>query len=140
MRAQDFLKERRRYLAGFGSGIAARRRAQGLRPFCSVGGGAGEPFGPDTEHLAAMARCEAAGQKLSPEERAKRAKHPVGAYARRRFHGPFYVAPAQNSFMCRLRIANGILAHWRLVGMPTSPTPTAAMRTSPRAHTCRSAT
>src|SRR5262249_50463784 len=32
-------------------------------------------------------------------------------------HGLFYVAPAQNSFMCRLRMANGILSHWQLAGI-----------------------
>ena len=75
-----------------------------------------------------MARFEAEGRKLSPEEKAKRDEHPFDAYARLkaesakgqfpkgvdnfrwRFHGLFYVAPAQNSYMCRLRIPNGILS------------------------------
>ena len=78
-----------------------------------------------------MARFEAAGKKLSPEEKAKRDEHPFDAYARFkaesakgqfpkgvdnfrwRFHGLFYVAPTQNSYMCRLRIPNGILSHWQ---------------------------
>ena len=82
-----------------------------------------------------MARFEAAGKKLSPEEKAKRDEHPFDAYARFkaesakgqfpkgldnfrwRFHGLFYVAPTQNSYMCRLRIANGILSHWQLAGV-----------------------
>ena len=34
-----------------------------------------------------------------------------------RFYGLFYVAPTQNSFMCRLRIANGILKHWQFAGV-----------------------
>ena len=34
-----------------------------------------------------------------------------------RFHGLFYLAPTQNSYMCRLRIANGILSHWQLAGV-----------------------
>ncbi len=34
-----------------------------------------------------------------------------------RYFGLFYVAPAQNSYMCRLRIPNGILTHWQLAGM-----------------------
>ena len=34
-----------------------------------------------------------------------------------KFHGLFYVAPAQNSYMCRLRISNGILKHWQVVGL-----------------------
>jgi len=73
MSAQDFSEDQRRYLEGFVSGIAARRAAQGLKPLGRVGGGAGEPTGFDKEHLAAMARCEAAGKKLS--ERAKREEH-----------------------------------------------------------------
>jgi ferredoxin-nitrite reductase len=34
-----------------------------------------------------------------------------------RFYGLFYVAPAQNSYMCRLRIPNGILSHWQFAGV-----------------------
>jgi ferredoxin-nitrite reductase len=134
MSAQDFSEEQRRYLEGFVSGVQARRASQGLKPLGSEGA-AGEPAGPDKEHLAAMARFEAAGQKLSPEEKAKRDEHPFDAYARLkvesakgqfpkgvdnfrwRFHGLFYVAPTQNSYMCRLRIPNGILTHWQLAGV-----------------------
>ena len=36
---------------------------------------------------------------------------------RRRWHGLFYVAPNQQSFMCRLRMPNGILNHWQLAGL-----------------------
>ena len=82
-----------------------------------------------------MARFEAAGRKLSSEEKAKRDEHPFDAYARLkresaegrypkgvdnfrwRFHGLFYVAPAQNSYMCRLRIPNGVITHWQLAGV-----------------------
>jgi len=135
MSAQDFTEEQRRYLEGFVSGVQARRASQGLKPLGNETGGAAQPAGPDKEHLAAMARFEAAGKKLSPEEKAKRDEHPFDAYARLksesakgqfpkgldnfrwRFHGLFYVAPAQNSFMCRLRIANGILSHWQLAGI-----------------------
>ena len=135
MSAQDFTEEQRRYLEGFVSGVQARRAAQGLKPLGSEGGGAAQPAGPDKDHLAAMARFEAVGKKLSPEEKAKRDEHPFDAYARLksesakgqfpkgldnfrwRFHGLFYVAPAQNSFMCRMRIANGILSHWQFAGI-----------------------
>lgn len=134
MSAQDFSEEQRRYLEGFVSGVQARRASQGLKPL-GTEGGAVEPAGPDKEHLAAMARFESAGKKLSPEEKAKREEHPFDAYARMkeesakgqfpkgvdnfrwRFHGLFYVAPAQNSYMCRLRIPNGILTHWQLAGV-----------------------
>ena len=65
MSAQDFTEEQRRYLEGFVSGVQARRAAQGLKPLAAEGGAA-QPAGPDKEHLAAMARFEAAGRKLSP--------------------------------------------------------------------------
>jgi ferredoxin-nitrite reductase len=134
MSAQDFSEEQRRYLEGFVSGVQARRAAQGLKPL-GTEGGAAQPAGPDREHLAAMARFEAAGRKLAPEEKAKRDEHPFDAYARLRqesakgqfpkgidnfrwrFHGLFYLAPTQNSYMCRLRIPNGILSHWQLAGV-----------------------
>ena len=134
MSAQDFTEDQRRYLEGFVSGVQARRAAQGLKPLGAEGGPA-QPAGPDKEHLAAMARFEAAGKKLSPEEKAKRDEHPFDAYARFkaesakgqfpkgidnfrwRFHGLFYVAPTQNSYMCRLRIPNGILSHWQFAGV-----------------------
>lgn len=134
MSAQEFTEDQRRYLEGFVSGVQSRRAAQGLKPLGAEGGPA-QPSGPDKEHLAAMARFEAAGKKLSPEEKAKRDEHPFDAYARFRsesakgqfpkgvdnfrwrFHGLFYVAPTQNSYMCRLRIPNGILSHWQFAGV-----------------------
>jgi len=133
MSGQDFSDEQKRYLEGFVSGVQASRAAAGLKPLSGVGGAA-EPAGPDADHLKAMARFEAEGKKLSPEEKAKRDEHPFDAYARLksesakgqypkgvdnfrwRFHGLYYVAPAQNSYMCRLRIPNGILTHWQLAG------------------------
>jgi ferredoxin-nitrite reductase len=78
-------------------------------------------------HRAAQDRFVAAGKTLVPEEQAKRQGHPFDLWDelvaeaaegrfptgidvfRRKFFGLFYVAPAQNAFMCRLRIPNGIL-------------------------------
>lgn len=135
MSAQDFTEDQRRYLEGFVSGVQARRAAQGLKPLGGEAGPATPAAGPDKDHLAAMARFEAAGRKLSPEEKAKRDEHPFDAYARFksesvkgqfpkgidnfrwRFHGLFYVAPTQNSYMCRLRIPNGILSYWQFAGV-----------------------
>ncbi|KAB2914426.1 MAG: NirA family protein [Hyphomicrobiaceae bacterium] len=134
MSGQDFSDEQKRYLEGFVSGVQALRAASGLKPI-GLGGGAPEPTGPDAVHLKAMARVEAEGKKLSAEEKAKREEHPFDAYARLkaeasagqfpkgvdnfrwRFHGLFYVAPAQNAFMCRVRVANGILSHWQFRGV-----------------------
>jgi ferredoxin-nitrite reductase len=135
MGGQDFTDEQKRYLEGFVSGVQSSRAAAGLKPLGGVGGAGGEPTGPDADHLKAMAKFEAEGRKLSPEEKAKRDDHPFEAYPRLkqealagqfprgadnfrwRFHGLFYVAPTQNSFMCRLRIPNGIVTHWQLAGI-----------------------
>jgi ferredoxin-nitrite reductase len=136
MSAQDFSDEQRRYLEGFVSGVQAGRTAHGMKPLGGLAnGGSTEPTGPDAEHLKAMARFEAEGRKLSNEEKAKRDEHPFDAYARFkaeseagkypkgvdnlrwRFHGLFYVAPAQDSYMCRLRVPNGILTHWQFAGI-----------------------
>ena len=82
--------------------------------------------GPDELFLTAQDRFLSAGKKLCPEEEAKRARPPldrwddIREHAREerfpkgtdvllfKFHGLFYVAPAQNAFMCRLRFAGGI--------------------------------
>ncbi len=132
---RDFSDEQKRYLEGFVSGVQASRAAAGLKPLAGVGGGASEPAGPDADHHKAMARFEAQGRKLSAEEKVKRDEHPFDAYARLkaesaegkfpkaadnfrwRYHGLFYVAPAQNAYMCRLRVPNGILTHWQLAGV-----------------------
>ena len=135
MPAETFTDEQKRYLEGFVSGVQTSRTAAGLKPLGGVGGVTAEPVGPDADHLKAMARFEASGKKLSNEEKAKRDDHPFEAYPRLkaeaeagqfpkgadnfrwRFHGLFYFAPAQESFMCRLRIANGILSHWQFASV-----------------------
>lgn len=125
----EFTTEQKRYLEGFTSGIQVGR----LKP---AGGPAGPaaPSGPDAPHLAAQAKTEAAGKKLVDQEKWKRDEHPFDAYQRLkdqaakdefpkapdnfrwRYYGLFYVAPAQDSYMCRLRIHNGILTHWQFAG------------------------
>jgi ferredoxin-nitrite reductase len=134
--SSDFTAEQKRYLEGFISGAQAVRAAQGLAPAGkSVSPAAAAELGPDAPHLKAMARFEAEGKKLVAEEKAKREEHPFDAYARVKqaardgvfpkgvdvfrwkFHGLFYVAPSQDSFMCRLRIPNGILKHWQFAGV-----------------------
>jgi ferredoxin-nitrite reductase len=133
--SDDFTPEQKRYLEGFMSGMQSARTARGLGP---LGGGAkpaAAPSGPDREHLEAQARQVAAGGKLAEQEKWKAAEHPFDAYARFkqqagaglypkpddnfrwRYHGLFYVAPAQNSYMCRLRIPNGILTSWQFEGV-----------------------
>ncbi len=135
MSGQDFSDDQRRYLEGFVSGVQAGRVAHGLKPIGGLGGGAAEPSGPDAPHHKAMARFEADGKKLVNEEKAKRDEHPFDAYARFkaessngqfpkgvdnfrwRFHGLFYVAPTQDSYMCRLRVANGVMSAWQFAGV-----------------------
>ncbi|HYY84364.1 MAG TPA: NirA family protein [Beijerinckiaceae bacterium] len=130
MTDSDFTAEQKRWLEGFASGSAAVRALGTVRAQPAA-----ESTGPDAEHLKAQDRTTAAGSKLADPERWKRAENPLDAYARLttqagegtypkpednfrwRFHGLFYVAPAQNSFMCRLRLPNGILNHWQLAGL-----------------------
>ena len=139
--SNDFTPEQRRYLEGFMSGVRVARASRGMAPLdpgvvAPLGiSSQAESTGPDAPHLKAMARYEAEGKKLSAEEKTKREQHPFDIYARMKqaareeqfpkgqdvfrwkFHGLFYVAPAQNSYMCRLRIPNGILGHWQLSGL-----------------------
>ncbi len=131
----DFSDEQKRYLEGFMSGVQAGRLGRS-------GGGVGtpaassdsEPAGPDAEHLKAQDRFLKDGKKLSDPEKFKREQHPFDAYERLkaqardnaappppdnfrwRYYGMFYVAPAQASYMCRLRIPNGILKAHQFAG------------------------
>src|SRR5206468_6724118 len=99
--------------------------------------GAGEEMliGPDAPQRAAQDRFIAAGKKLVPEEQAKRTKFgldtwdEVIAHARDgrfpkgtdvfllKFQGMFYVAPAQDAFMCRLRLPGGLISSAQMRGV-----------------------
>lgn len=90
------------------------------------------PKGPDAIHIEAQNRFLAEGKTLCAEEQAKRAKNPLDAWDELqqhatenrtprggdifcfKTHGLFYVAPAQDSFMCRLRFHGGILNSYQL--------------------------
>jgi ferredoxin-nitrite reductase len=127
----DFTPEQKRYLEGFTSGLQIARSAHG-RHGAAVNAG---PIGPDADHIKAQDRFLADGKKLSDQERFKRELHPLDGYERLkaqaasneppkpddnfrwRFFGLFYVAPNQKSYMCRLRIPNGILKHWQFAGL-----------------------
>jgi ferredoxin-nitrite reductase len=132
MNEQPFSTEQQEYLKGFMAGVEARRGALGL-PFAPAGDSA--PADAGDINRAAQDRVLAAGGRLVAEEEAKRKKHPldrfdeISALAKEqkfprgtdvfltKFHGLFYVAPAQNSFMCRLRIPGGILNSFQLRGI-----------------------
>jgi ferredoxin-nitrite reductase len=135
----EFAPEQKRYLEGFVSGLQAARAARGLQTGNGAaaipGSGGAEPVGPDAAAVKAQDRFVSAGQKLSDPEKFKRELHPFDGYERLkaqaagneppkppdnfrwRFYGLFYVAPTQNSYMCRLRIPNGILKHWQFAGV-----------------------
>lgn len=107
----------------------------------AIGGGStkvdGEsvPTGPDRFAFEAQSAVLAAGKKLSKEEQAKRDKNPLdmwdemqarsdaGEFPKgtdvflQKFHGLFYVTPAQDSFMCRLRLPGGQIQAWQLRGL-----------------------
>jgi len=130
----EFDGEQKQWLQGFVSGIEARKAADRLSSRAS-GAAASPTIGPDALQYAAQDRTVAAGGKLVAEETAKRAKHPLDRWdevvARSeagqfpkgvdvfltKYQGLFYVAPSQDSFMCRLRIPNGILNAWQFRGL-----------------------
>src|SRR6185437_4794788 len=90
---------------------------------------------PKCIHRRAQERWVQSGGTLTPEEIAKRAKHPfdmwdemlANAAAGRfpkgtdiflhKFHGLFYVAPSQDAFMLRLRLPGGILSAHQANGL-----------------------
>ena len=135
---EEFDDQQKQWLQGFVSGIEARKAADRLASR-TAGAPAAQPsslsIGPDALQHAAQDRTVAAGGKLVAEETAKRAKHPLDRWdevvARAEAgqfpkgvdvflttdQGLFYVAPAQDSFMCRLRIPNGILNAWQMRGL-----------------------
>jgi ferredoxin-nitrite reductase len=132
MNDAPFSTEQQEYLKGFMAGVEARRHALGL-PFAPAGTAA--PSDPNDLQAQAQDRIGAEGGKLVPEEGAKRRKHPLdrldeisglaadGKFPKgldvflTKFHGLFYVAPAQNAFMCRLRIPGGILTAHQFRGV-----------------------
>jgi ferredoxin-nitrite reductase len=124
-----FSTEQQEYLKGFMAGVEARRGTLAPAP-----GAAGmEPDALRSAQDATLAR----GGKLVPQEEAKRAKHPLdrwdeitaraekGEFPRgvddflARYHGLFFVGPAQQAFMCRLRIPGGILSAHQFEGIAT---------------------
>jgi ferredoxin-nitrite reductase len=133
----DFNPEQKRYLEGFVAGVQIAKAAKGVAGAAAGGAAATapEPVGPDAAGLKAQDRVLASGRKLSDQEKFKREQHPFDTYDRLkehaakgeypkppdnfrwRFFGLFYVAPNQNSYMCRLRIPNGILKAAQFAGV-----------------------
>src|SRR6266481_2672521 len=132
----DFNDEQKRYLEGFMSGLQVGRVGRLAGSAAAPAGKADpEPMGPDAAGFKAQDRIIASGKKLADQEKFKREEHPFDAYSRLkeqaltnapptpadnfrwRYYGLFYVAPNQTSYMCRLRIPNGILKHWQFAGV-----------------------
>jgi ferredoxin-nitrite reductase len=132
----EFEPEQKRYLEGFVAGVQIAKAAKSVAG--AVGGApaaASEPVGPDAAALKAQDRVVTSGGKLADQEKVKREQHPFDAYEklkeqaaaneypkppdnfRWRYYGLFYVAPNQNSYMCRLRIPNGILNWFQFAGL-----------------------
>src|SRR5512139_3095217 len=128
----DFDDQQKQWLQGFVSGLEARKAAD--KP-TNRSAAAAAPSNLDALQIAAQDRTLAAGGKLVAEETAKRQRHPldrldeVAGRAKAaqfpkgmdvfltKYQGLFYVAPAQDSFMCRLRIPSGILVAWQFRGL-----------------------
>jgi ferredoxin-nitrite reductase len=140
MATGEFEPEQKRYLEGFAAGLQIAKVAKGLGGSSaalatSLTDRAVEPLGPDAAALKAQDRVLKTGGKLSDAEKFKREQHPFDCYQRLkeqaandeypkpadnfrwRFFGLFYVAPNQNSYMCRLRLPNGILKAAQFAGV-----------------------
>ena len=135
--AGDFNPEQKRYLEGFVAGAQIARAAKGLG---GAAGGRGvpraEPVGPDAAATKGAEPADCVGRQTlrSGKVQARRSIRSTltsrlkdhaakGEYPkpadnfRWRFFGLFYVAPNQNSYMCRLRIPNGILNATQFAGV-----------------------
>jgi ferredoxin-nitrite reductase len=133
-----FDETQKQYLQGVVAGIEARRAAAGLPSAFGALVGPAAPLPPaagDDPQRAAQDRTTAAGGKLVAEEQAKRAKNPLdrwdefgaacaaGKFPKgtdvflTKYLGLFYVAPAQEAFMCRLRLHGGIVSSHQLRGI-----------------------
>ncbi len=135
----DFTPEQKRYLEGFTSGLQAGRavraavdgwRRAGARRASGgasrSGRGAPQGAGPlcSTKARSSPIRRSSSAtlhpfdgyEKLKAQAVANEAPKPDDNF-RWRFFGLFYCAPNQKSYMCRLRIPNGMLKHWQFAGL-----------------------
>ena len=133
----NFSEEQKRYLEGLASGLQVAKASAANSVNGSAQNDYGVPIaeGPDAIQIKAQNKFLQSGKKLCVEEKAKREHHPFdywdqmvknaqqGVFPkgvdvfRYKFHGLFYVAPAQDSFMSRLRMPNGIINATQLRGV-----------------------
>ncbi len=144
---EQITEEQKRYLEGFaaGSGMLAGMPTFAVTlglapqdlPMAKAAGQTAAPqsSAPEAIHFLAQDRIVAQGGKLSPEEQDKRRRFPldvydeIAAHAKEnkppkgldvlafKYQGLFWVAPAQDSFMSRLRFAGGITTSYQLRGV-----------------------
>ncbi len=134
---QGFTEEQKQYLEGFVTAIVKKRghEVPGSSADPESNAQSGSSRDPSYIHIEAQDRAVVAGGTLAPEELAKRAKHPFDMWDEMRgnagagrfpkgtdvflhkFHGLFYVAPAQNAFMLRLRLPGGIVSAHQARGL-----------------------
>jgi len=140
---QEFTVEQKNYLQGFAAGSSLSASLGGMPTFAGTLGLAPaakpkveqELSSPDSLQRAAQDRFLADGKALSAEEKAKRVLHGLDVWDKMlehaqsarfpkgtdvflfKFLGMFFVAPAQNSFMCRLRIPGGFMSAHQLAGV-----------------------
>jgi ferredoxin-nitrite reductase len=137
----DFSEEQKKYLEGFAAGAG-----MSLAVLPTFGGTLGVSVGPkprgtdyapapDEMHLLAQDRFINQGKKLTAEEMAKRKMNGLDVWDKLleharddrfpkgtdvfmiKFLGMFFVAPAQDAFMCRLRFAGGMCTTAQLRGV-----------------------
>ncbi|QEL20362.1 NirA family protein [Limnoglobus roseus] len=140
----DFNDDQKNYLEGFVRGAELTLGSRGLATFAGTLGlnGAANgkpadavPSGPDAVHFIAQNKQMAEGKKLCSQEEAKRKRHPLdmwddmvkhaaeGKFPKGedllafKYHGLFHVAPAQDSYMCRMRMPGGILTAHQFRGI-----------------------
>lgn len=127
-------EDQKEYLAGFatGAGLAGSPQADREAP---APASVEVATGPDRLLIEAQQQWTDMGGMLVNEEKAKRERHPLDRWdeivARSRqgvfpkgvdvllakSYGIFYVAPAQDSYMCRMRLPGGMITSHQLAGV-----------------------
>ncbi|MFI5381547.1 MAG: NirA family protein [Tepidisphaerales bacterium] len=141
MELTTFTEEQAHYLQGFAAGSGLAKKLAQLPTFGATLGlpsGSGHPDRPERPeaiHMEAQERVLGEGKELTNEEKAKRDLNgldiwdKIVAHSRDKkfpkgtdvflfkFMGLFYVSPAQDAFMCRLRLPAGALTSHQMRGI-----------------------
>ena len=130
MSNETFNDEQQRYLTGVTAGLHIARGVPGMTGLTGA-----KHLRPDDWHAQARIRAQAAGGELSSQEHAKAELNPNdlwdamadlaarGEYPKgddvflMKSNGLFYVAPNQDSYMCRLRMPGGIFSSHQFRGV-----------------------